>query len=49
MNINLQDTDVRENYLKHSDNKQFNIYPKDLDFAVKLIEELEGGINNERK
>ena len=45
MNINLQDTDVRENYLKHQlDNKQFNIYPKDLDFAERLLNELEGGI-----
>ena len=43
MNINLQDKDSRENILKQvKDNKQFNIYP-DPNFAVKLIEELEGG------
>ena len=45
MNINLQDKNTRENYLKHfKDNKQFNIYPDN--FAVKLIEELEGGKSN---
>jgi len=44
MNINLQDTDFRENILKQvKDNKQFNIYPKDLDFAERLLNELEGG------
>lgn len=41
MNINLQDDDVRENYLKHQlDNKQFNIYLKEENFAQKIINEI---------
>jgi hypothetical protein len=50
MNINLQDENVRENYMRHlKDNKQFNIYKNAENpgnFAEDLVNEIKGGNKN---